>query len=183
MVTVREKPALGSQSSYLKYLPAIYSQSDFMGRFLMIFEDILGPIEGVLDNISYYFDPGATPEELLSWLASWVNLALDETWSLERRRNLVKSAVELFQWRGTLRGLRQYLQIYAGVEPEIIEDFGGMPLDERSRLGWNTVLGEERPYTFTVVLKLADGTVDLNKVRAIIEAEKPAHTDYRLRLV
>lgn len=171
------------RSNYLKYLPAIYSQSEFMGRFLMVFEDILGPIEEVLDNISYYFDPSVTPEELLPWLASWVNLVLDETWPLERRRALVGSAVELFQWRGTVKGLRDYLRIYAGVEPEIIEDFGSMPLDERSRLGWNTVLGEARPYTFTVVLKLASpGSVDLDKVLAIIDAEKPAHTDYSIKL-
>ncbi len=71
--------ALSSKSSYLEYLPAIYSQGDFMGRFLMIFESILGPMEGVIDNISHYFDAGTAPEELLPWLASWVNLALDET--------------------------------------------------------------------------------------------------------
>jgi phage tail-like protein len=171
------------RSSYLKYLPAIYSQSDFMGRFLLVFEDIWGPIEAMLDNISSYFDPNLAPEELLPWLASWVNLVLDETWPLERRRQLVGSAVELFQWRGTVKGLRDYLRIYAGVEPEIIEDYGGIPLDERSRLGWNTVLGEARPYTFTVVMKPSSSSaVDLDKVRAIIDAEKPAHTDYTVRL-
>jgi len=183
MLAVNETTELDVRSSYLNYLPAIYSQSEFMGRFLLIFEDILGPIEGVLDNISSYLDPGLAPPEQLPWLASWVNLVLDETWPLERRRELVSSAVKLFQRRGTVRGLREYLKIYAGVEPEIYEDFGSMALDERSQLGWNTVLGESSPYTFTVVLKLtSQGSTDLDQVRAILDSEKPAHTDYRLNV-
>ena len=109
VVATREEAAartpLATMSTYLKFLPAIYSESDFLGRFLMIFESIMGPLEGMSDNLKYYFDPGTTPSELLPWLASWIDLVLDESWPLERRRRLVKSAVELYQWRGTRHGL------------------------------------------------------------------------------
>ena len=155
-----------------------------MGRFLMIFESILGPIEGVLDNISHYFDAGTAPRELLPWLASWVNLALDETWPLERRRELVGSAVELFRDRGTRRGLREYLRVYSGVEPRITEDFGGISLAGQARLGLNTVLGAGRPHTFSVTLELDDPeSVNLEQLKAIIEAEKPAHSAYTLEIL
>ena len=78
MVLATERTAaLSSRSSYLDHLPAIYSEGDFMGRFLMIFESVLGPMEGVIDNIAHYFDAATAPKELLPWLASWVNLALD----------------------------------------------------------------------------------------------------------
>ena len=172
------------RSNYLDYLPAIYAQGDFMGRFLMIFETVLGPIEGVLDNISHYFDAGTAPKELLPWLASWVNLALDETWPLERRRELVGSAVELFRDRGTRRGMREYLRVYSGVEPKITEDYGGISLAGQARLGLNTVLGEGRPHTFKVTLELDDPeSVDLAQLKAIIEAEKPAHSGYSLEIL
>ena len=94
MVVAREQSsgALAAQrSTYLKYLPAIYSEGDFMGRFLMIFESVMRPIEEMVDNIAHYMDPDTAPEELLPWLASWVNLVLDESWPIERRRRLVKS--------------------------------------------------------------------------------------------
>ena len=184
VLTTDRVAALSSKSSYLDYLPAIYSQGDFMGRFLMIFESILGPIEGVIDNISNYFDAGTAPEELLPWLASWVNLALDDTWPLERRRELVGSAVELFRDRGTRRGLREYLRVYCGVEPRITEDYGGISLAGHARLGLNTVLGAGKPHTFKVTLELDHpDSVNVEQLKAIIEAEKPAHSAYTLEIL
>ena len=184
VLTTDRVAALSSRSNYLEYLPAIYSQGDFMGRFLMIFESVLGPIEGVIDNISHYFDAGTAPEELLPWLASWVNLTLDETWPLERRRELVRSAVDLFRDRGTRRGLREYLRVYSGVEPKITEDYGGISLAGQARLGLNTVLGEGRPHTFKVTLELDDpDSVNVEQLKAIIEAEKPAHSGYTLEIL
>ena len=183
-VRERERAALSRQSAYLQYLPSIYSESEFMGRFLMIFESVLGPLESMVDNTAHYLDPRTTPEEILPWLASWVNLVLDESWPIERRRLLVRSAVQLFRWRGTRRGLREYLRVYTGVEPEIVEGYGGIPLGQNTRLGWNTVLGSGMHHTFTVTLEVEDPTsVNTGHVKAIIEAEKPAHTGYRLRIV
>jgi len=187
VVAIREETAertpLASKSSYLKFLPAIYSESPFLGSFLMIFESIMAPLEGVVDNLKYYFDPGTTPRELLPWLASWIGLVLDENWPLERRRGLVKSAVDLYQWRGTRYGLSNYLRVYTGTEPRITEDFGGIPLTGEARLGWDTVLGGGNQYTFTVTLELDDpDSLDESQIRAIIEAEKPAHASYELHL-
>ena len=185
VVAEKPEPVVIQPSSYLKYLPGVYAQSEFMGQFLLIFESILGPIEEVIDNLAYYFDPGMTTEELLPWLASWVNLVLDETWPLERRRELVKFSVELFRWRGTRRGLLQYLRVYSGVEPQIIEHYGGVALGPNARLGRTTVIGDgEGPHTFTVKLELEDTTlINLDQLKAIIESEKPAHAGYNLQIV
>jgi phage tail-like protein len=179
-----QKAALAIEPSrYLEYLPAIYSEDEFMGRFLRIFEDILTSIEQMVDHVNLYFDPKTAPEAFLPWLASWVDLSLDEQWSLEKQRRLIASAVELYQWRGTRRGLREYLRIYTGVEPKITEHFGGIRLGEQSKLGWNTVLGDGQDHSFTVTLKVEDpSSIDVERVKAIIEAEKPAHVGYRLEI-
>jgi phage tail-like protein len=184
VVQLSDRALARRRSSYTKYLPAIYADSDFMGRFLMIFESILGPIESQIDNIAYYFDPRTTPEELLPWLASWVNMVLDESWPLERRRALVRSAVQLYQWRGTRRGMREYLRVYTGVEPVIEENTGGLPLGANTRLGLNTVLGSGTHHTFSVTLEVDDpDSINVSHVKAIIEIEKPAHTAYVLNIV
>jgi phage tail-like protein len=166
-VAIREQesatPADTEVSSYLQYLPAIYRDDIFLGRFLCIMENILKPIEGTIDNIAGYFDPYLTPEGFLPWLASWVGLTQDESWPLERRREMVRHAAELYRWRSTRRGLSDHLRIYAGVSPIIQDNIA--------------------PNTFAVTLLVEDpATVDETIVRAIIEAHRPAHTTYRLEI-
>ena len=171
-------------SSYLRYLPAVYSEDEFLGRFLNIFENILTPIEQTIGRVDLYFDPRMAPEGLLPWLASWINLVLDEDWPVHRRRQLIGAAVQMYRLRGTRRGLLEYLRIYTGAEPTITEHYGGIRLDGMSQLGLNSVLGRGRGHRLIVVLELQpDSAFDLRKVEAIIEAEKPAHTAYDLVVV
>ena len=172
------------QSSYLEYLPAPFRDDEFMGQFLLIFESILKPIENTIDNRALYFDPLMTPEPLLPWLASWVDLAFDPTWPEERRRELVKSAAELYRWRGTKRGLAEYLRIYTGSVPEISEYIPGMHLDHETKLGINTQLGSSGTgHHFTVTLDLnGNGEINISTVKAIIDTQKPAHTVYTLQI-
>jgi len=172
------------RSSYLNYLPALYSKDEFLKRLLMIFVNIMAPIQWRVDHIELCFDPKMMPEDFLPWIADWLDLVLDENWPLEKRRALVGSAVELYQWRGTRRGLKEYLRVYTGAEPVITEHFGGIRLENESKLGYNTVLGGGRDHCFTVTLELEDtAPIDEQMVKAIIEAEKPAHTAYTLELM
>ncbi len=171
-------------SRLLDYLPSMFRDDPMMGRFLLIFEDILNPVENTVDNLALYFDPLLTPEPLLPWLASWVDLALDPDWPLESRRELVKNAAELYRWRGTRRGLSEYLRIYTGKLPQIIEFVPGMILDEKSRLGVNTVLGSSGTgHHFSVIMEVREtGYVNERTIRSIIDAQKPAHTVYTLEI-
>ena len=154
--------------NYLHYLPSIYRDDEFVRRFLSIFEDVLEPVEGILENIHFYFDPGMTPEGFLPWLAAWVDLSLNENWSIEKRRQLIRAGVELYRWRGTRHGLKEYLRIYTGVDPEIVEHF-----DE----------ADGGPHRFTVIVTVPDPTsLDERTMRRVINAEKPAHTSYDLRI-
>ena len=172
-----------TKTSYLQYLPALYRDDEFMGQFLLIFESIMKPLENSVDNLDLYLDPQITPEPLLPWLASWLDLALDTTWPIKRRRELVKSGAELYRWRGTKHGLSEYLRIYTGAVPEISEYIEGMRLDQETKLGIDTKLGSSgRGNHFTVTVDLdEDNTISIDTVRAIIEAEKPAHAVYTLQ--
>jgi phage tail-like protein len=171
------------KSSYLKYLPEIYQDDAVMGQLLLLFESILSPIERTIDNIVSYIDPSITPEHLFPWLASWLDLSLDPTWPEDRRRALIRSAAELYRWRGTRWGLATYLKIYTGSEPEILEYMEGILLDGDSKLGSRAQLGSgEAWYHFTVLLPVdEDSNILENKVRRIIESQKPAHSTYTLR--
>ncbi|GAB4196367.1 MAG: hypothetical protein OHK0022_13780 [Roseiflexaceae bacterium] len=160
-------------SRYMQYLPPPYQNSLFLERFLMIFESILTPIEQQIDQINLYFDPQITPEELLPWLSTWFALVLNDNWPVAHRRELIRSASELYRWRGTKQGLRRYLEICTGITPRITE-----PQD---------TISEAQPlpaYVFRVSMIVDNPeTFDRRMVELIIESQKPAHTSYILELL
>jgi phage tail-like protein len=172
-----------SPSSYLQYLPAPYHADASLGRFLRIFECILGPIEQRIDTIAWCFDPLLTPPELLPWLASWVGMDLDENWPLARRRQLVRWAAQLYRWRGTRLGMRTHLALYTGYPPLIVENFEGLRLDQDGGLGTNARLGSTRQdwISVTVLVRCVE-EVDESIVRHIIEFQKPASVAYRFTI-
>jgi len=183
-------------SRYLRYLPALYESDVLMGRFLMLFDSFWHPLEGMLNQIPEYFDPATAPRDLLPWLASWFQLMLDEAWPEARRRRLLESVVWLYRQRGTRQGLQEYLEIYTGVRPQIIEHRArNFRLGTGNRLGFGVAMGTRNvPHTFTVILPLPPITTEdviekerleqarLHTIKQIIDAEKPAHTTYHLQI-
>ncbi|MBN1656886.1 MAG: hypothetical protein JXA93_00720 [Anaerolineae bacterium] len=182
---------------YLDYLPAIYRDDDLMGRFLMLFESFWAPVSRQIESMPNYFDPRMTPPEFLPWLASWIDLVLDERWPIDKRRRLLAAAAALYRKRGTRQGLEEYLEIYTGARPRIIEHRAhNFRLGQGARLGPGVALGRgNEPHTFTVILCLPEGStaddadsgpgeaeVRRRRIEAIIEAEKPAHTGYQLKI-
>ncbi|MDA8219109.1 MAG: phage tail protein, partial [Dehalococcoidales bacterium] len=169
---------------FIQYLPSIYREHELVREFLGIFDAVWLPIDGLVASLSALLDPRETPEHMLPWLASWVAVVADDRWPLERRRTLVREAAELFRRRGTRAGLKRYLEICTGVEPLIVENCDGIRLGGDCRLGYNTRLGRRRDFWLDTTLPLeAPGSLDEVDLRAILEAEKPAHCTYRLTLV
>jgi phage tail-like protein len=176
----------GAESAYIRYLPTIYQQDLFFCRFLMIFESVLRPIEGMVDTLPAYTEPEITPDDFLPWLAQWVALALDHSWPLARQRALIAHAVEIYRWRGTSYGLKLHIRCYTGIEPLIQEYRAGFVLGADNRLGWTTLLTDmpANSLQFVVTVPVFNPReVDAQMLRLIIEESKPAHTTYRLRLV
>ena len=88
------------------------------------FDEIVAPLFSTLDCLDSYLDPKLAPHDFVDWLASWVGVDIDETWTLERRRRLILDAVALYRIRGTAAGLAAHVNLYAGVTPEIAENGG-----------------------------------------------------------
>jgi phage tail-like protein len=149
-------------------------------------------IEEILDCIQDYFDPDKTPLEFLSWLAGWMALILKEEkdWNADnarKKRDLIAKIIPLYQKRGTLDGLKEYIKIYVGedVKISIFEFLDPFRVGVTSTVGMNTVVGEGLPYYFQVFMELPmlDRVMLEKKKKAIIDIidqEKPAHTYYLL---
>ncbi|MCF4969150.1 phage tail protein [Nostoc sp. CMAA1605] len=181
------------RSLYLKFIPALYREVDFIGRFLKIFEQAFEPTVQTLDVLWSYLDPMTAPQALLPFLAHWVAWPIDQRWSLTRQRFLIRSAVELYRWRGTKRGLRLYLHLYTDLPLDdhlVSETDKHICIEEirgegfvlgNTRIGQDAMIGGGRPYHFIVRLRPQHpNQIDEQLVRHIIEQEKPAFCTYEL---
>ena len=129
-----------SRESYVKWLPSIYQRADLNGRnfyrdFLWIIQHLFGSIEEILDVIHQYFDPYEAPEKFLPWLGSWSAMVLEEDWPIEKKRRLIRKAIELYRIRGTVKGLKLFISLFTGHEPDIKENqwpFRGWRIGETS---------------------------------------------------
>ena len=189
---------VASQSIYMNLLPEIFRVNDFTGRFLMLFESFLEPVSAQVNGIHNYFDPDLTPSEFLPWLASWIGISWDVPITDERKRVLLRKALQLYQARGTKGALKEFLEIYTGGKAEITEHkTRNLKLGKQARLGHTIALGKRNlPHTFSVDLavpaQLSAEFKNLPPDRAealyrqmvvsLINTQKPAHTACDLSL-
>ena len=188
------------------------SAPSFLGRLLLAFEHVLSGIgdvdepglEEVLDGatdrsdgrvlagVERHFDPGVraggalldehqrTPEAFLEWLSRWVGVALRTDMTEVQRRETIARAAALYRKRGTREGLEQLLAVQASLAATVT-DAASPP-----RPGAPDVAAEG-PHFFHVLVTLTGSPEAIGRQRAIVEAildaEKPAHTWYRLEVV
>ena len=160
-------------------LPALYAGHDFVDRFTAAFDEVFATVFTTLDCLPAYLDPDLAPVDFLEWLAGWVGLVVDETWTPERLRVLVGRAVELHRWRGTARGLAEHVGLAVGGTAEVVES-GGSSWSPRPE---TALPGTDRPAVHVVVRVADPATVDRRLLDALVAAIKPAHLPHSVEVV
>jgi phage tail-like protein len=134
--------------SYLRYLPAVYRKDpagrDIAERFLSLFESFNMDMDEQINSMARLLDPAAVRADFLPWLASWLGIAKEQDWSEAKFRVLLARAYGLFKTRGTVRGLREAIELYTGAKSIVVEHFRflrPMVLGANSYLGVDTVAG------------------------------------------
>lgn len=98
-----------------RYLPAVYREdavsADFLERFLANFEGQFTALEDRIAAASALFDVRSAPADTLDWLAGWLGLVLDPSLDEKRRRQLIRHAMPLYQYRGTTAAVRLAVQL------------------------------------------------------------------------
>lgn len=193
----------------LAHLPALYRSpeaGDDLRRLLGVFDELLFTgqrdaqvpgIERELAGLPALFAPlgtegdetRRTPARFLPWIASWLAFVPHGLFEAEALRRIVAGIVPLYGRRGTREYLERLLELcFDEIDAVRVDerDLGGLCLG-RSRIGVDTLLAEERPFWFGVEVRMrrapADGAARLEqRLRAVIDFAKPAHTAYELRL-
>lgn len=160
-----------------------------------LLDGIGDPDRPVLTGLERYFSPlppadtvepgrHQAPAEFLTWLATWVALVLRADVSEAKQRLLIANAVPLYRERGTRRGLEKLLKLY-DVGAVIEEGLESMQIGVHSTIGVDTRLGGGTPHHFRIRASIATPDPDVleatrERIAAIVDAEKPAHTSYDL---
>jgi len=166
--------AAGTVSAYLEYLPALFSESEFLGRYLLIFQSIWEPLQHRQDHLEMYFSPSTAPGQMLDWFGSWLGLEIDPLWPEDRKRQWLREAMDLMRSRGTRYGLVRAIELGCGVTPQVIED-------------------PKRPFQVTILLpdpedqlsaeQTTSSATSRESVERLIAQHLPAHVQYELRFV
>lgn len=180
-------------SSLASYLPGIYREIDpptgeksFFTRMLLGFDEEFDGLKVICDRLFETFGYDTAPSDFLDWLAWWVVMPLDATWTEMKRRKLIKEAFDLHLIRGTKEGLSRIIEIYSGVKPQIHDQpVKGMRLGASAKLATpGARLGDLKPFEFVVTLALPRGhACSEDTIHEIILMNKPAHTAYSLKVV
>lgn len=183
-----------ARRGYMEHLPAIYRRSDAVGRNVVrdlcfIFEHLFGSIEEILDQEHTYYDPHECPPEFLSWLAAWTAMVVDMDWPEDKKRAIIKRAVDLYRIRGTKRGLILFLKLFTGHEPRIDENewpFRGFRVGTEARIGLDSVILPpvqlNQCFIVTMPMRFTDVSPEMViRIHRIIQMEKPAHSYHYLR--
>jgi phage tail-like protein len=173
----KDTPEVASGRAYLRgALPAVYQDGDFGMRFIGALERLLDPIVAVLDGLPSHFDPDHAPRDILSLMAAWLGVDLDESQDLRYQREMVRQSAELGRRRGTVKGLELALKLSFPNVPMRIEDQGGV------KWSLDQTAVEAAPPSFIVYCDKPIPEETQAAVARCIEQHKPVETTYRLRV-
>ena len=188
-------------SKLLDYLPEIYSDQEFLSRYLSAFEKVLvgrkddlqipatrqggassDSLEETIANIATLFDPITTPKDFLPWLASWAALSLRADLDPEQQGSFIANIIRLYRRRGTKDNLIELLRIFTKTTPQVNEDVEpSAEFKER-----NSYSSAAHFFKVSVFLGRSPDPETVNRqrdiARSLIELEKPAHTFYELEI-
>lgn len=175
-------PGLENPQPLASGLPAAFHDNLMATRFVAALDEAIAPIVNVLDNLDAHFDPALTPADFLPWLASWLGLELDENWSEAQQRRMVSKAVELYQLRGTRRGVAMLLSLYVGIDEAAVE------VDDSGGVAWsvspNGALPGDRGASVTTRLRVDDPqAIDRQRVERLLATAVPAHVAWTVDVV
>lgn len=205
-----EQPA----HEHLRRLPRTFSRDEdiasFLRRYLAMFDGMLDDMRGRAEIRHVLIDPRSAPSDQLSWLASFVGLVLDDRWEEHAKRTAIAEAAWLFRYRGTVPGMKRFLEIVSDAEVIIIERFklrgqGGALLGDTGSAFTSSIVGggfrvggalstpEETPlsgttadafvthaHRFTVILTCELSAEKMAVVQRVLDVHRPAHTLYDL---
>ena len=98
----------------------------FFLNFVRIFQTVATTIVEGVDNLEHIIDVTVAPTPMVRWLGTWLGVDdVDSSLSHEVQRRIVARSSHVLAWRGTRRGLVDFLELISGAPAEVT-DTGGV---------------------------------------------------------
>jgi phage tail-like protein len=153
-------------------LPVAMLDDDFLVRFLGIFQTMADSYIVQVDAIEHLLDVSVTPEPMVRFLGSWLGArTIDPSLDPMTQRRIVREQGRMLPWRGTVRGLRQLLEMVTG-GPVVVVDSGGVYAEGDAP--------ENPGHVHIEVLSLGWATED--DLIALIQSDLPASVTFDLHV-
>jgi phage tail-like protein len=172
-------PGLTSPRPLGDELPAIMQEDEFCRRFVSAFDEVLAPVFSTIDCWDAYLDVALAPDDFVDWLASWVGIEIDETWTVERRRCLIEEIADLYRRRGTIGCLSRQLELYTDATPRL-EDSGGC---ESSVTADTPLPGSRNPHLLVSLSRDVLEGANPATIRRIVATSCPAHVPFEVEFL
>lgn len=172
-------PNLPTTYPLISYLPEVYADDQLMVCWTAALDEVLATLVNTIDCLDAYVDPLLGPEDFIRWLAGWVGVILDESWSMRAQRAVIAEAVELYRMRGTMSGLRRHLEVVVDGRIEISES-GGVSASQRPR---PQPPQDIEHWVHVRVWPNDPLTTSPEAVLAVIRAAKPVHVLHSLEVM
>lgn len=140
--------------TWLNYLPQIYTEdSDFLERYLAVFQTIHEDIEAVVDQMDQVYMPERTRTAFLDVLNRWLPIDGYEYWNEQQRRHLLSNYTYYNSIRGTRKGIEAYVTLFAEEKPYMVEYMAYARLKDSAyhRQLYDRIY-TNHPYGFTLLL-------------------------------
>ena len=146
-------------------LPVGMVQSDFFVRFVGMFQEVATTLLDDADLVEHVADATVTPVPMLQYLAGWIGVdSVDQSLAEDLQRTIVRSSAHSLAHRGTVSGLRGFVEMLSGGRAEVVDGGGIWPEGESP--------GDVAWVTITVA---GTGHLSEDEFVALVRDEVPAH--------
>lgn len=171
--------------SISSYLPEFYMQRDdsnFLKRFLGIYQSLIFDLQKSIDSITAYLDVDAVSGDFLIWLSQWVGVDCPSLWEEDKLRLFMKNSFRLYSKKGTKQGISDIVYLYTGKRPIIAENYEIFEFSSAKLDLSYTKLYDGGKYSFYILIEenCINDQKQFIELKKIIDSYKPVNTTAKL---
>lgn len=116
---IAELRVLYPDASIIRHVPAVFRGTDndptgFFRSLVGVLETTTQDIDEKIDSIASHIDPATAPENLLDYIARWLDLPWEDALPVHVKRRIAQSTGPMLEGRGTRAGLEALVRALAG---------------------------------------------------------------------